>query len=164
MDIKCFLLTISDRGFLGKRIDETGNALKKILKSKGFKISGYKLVPDEKKMIEEAIKEATDVLNFDIVITNGGTGLSPRDITPDVTKKLLDYEIPGIAEAMRSYGYKNTVRAVLSRSVAGVRDKSIVINLPGSIKGAIESLEAIIDALPHAIEKLHGSTEDCGNI
>ena len=128
-----------------------------------FKYLGSFPVPDDEKMIERAIKEAVDHLNCDIVLTNGGTGLSPRDITPDVTKNLLDYEIPGISEAMRFEGYKKTVRAVLSRAVSGVRGRSIVINLPGSVKGATESLEAVVDALPHAVEKLHGSTEDCGN-
>ena len=161
MKIKCSIITVSDKGYSGERIDETGKVLEDILRKMGFDILHYRIVPDEEKMIEEAVKEASDSLNCDIVLTNGGTGLSPRDITPDVTKKLLDYEIPGISEAMRFAGYKNTVRAILSRAVSGVRGKSIIINLPGSPRGAIESLEAIIDALPHAVEKVHGSTEDC---
>jgi len=162
MKIKCAIITVSDRGFSGERIDETGKAVENILKTKGFDTISYRIVPDEENMIENAIKEAADKFKCDIILTDGGTGLSPRDITPDVTKKLLDYEIPGISEAMRLEGYKKTVRAVLSRSISGVRGKSIIINLPGSVKGAIESLEAVIDALPHAVEKLHGSTEDCG--
>ncbi|RKX95692.1 MAG: molybdenum cofactor biosynthesis protein [Spirochaetes bacterium] len=163
MKIECAIITVSDRGFSGERIDKTGKAVENILRAKGFDIKKYSIVPDDEKMIEKEIKEAVDHLNCDIVLTNGGTGLSPKDITPDVTKNLIDYEIPGISEAMRFEGYKKTVRAVLSRAVSGVRGRSIVINLPGSVKGATESLEAVVDALPHAVEKLHGSTKDCGN-
>ncbi len=162
MAISFYIITVSDKGYRGEREDGTGNALKKIIKDRGFGISGYTIVPDERRLIKNAIIHASDDLKSDIVITAGGTGLSPRDITPDVTKKLVKYEIPGIPEAMRYHGMKKTMRAVLSRGIAGVRGQSIIINLPGSIKGAVESLEAVIEVLPHAVDKLKGSDEECG--
>lgn len=162
MGISFYIITVSDRGFKGEREDKTGKVLMDFIKKLGYSISGYTVVPDEKKSIKSAIIEGADKLKSDVVLTAGGTGLSPRDVTPDITKKLVEYEIPGIPEAMRHYGLKKTIHAVLSRGIAGVRKSSIIINLPGSPGGARESLEAIIDALPHAVEKLHGSEEECG--
>ncbi len=163
MGISFYIITVSDRGFKGEREDKTGRVLMDFIKKLGYSISGYTVVPDEKEAIKSAIIEGADKLKSDVVLTAGGTGLSPRDVTPDITKKLVEYEIPGIPEAMRHYGLKKTVRAVLSRGIAGVRKSSIIINLPGSPGGARESLEAIIDALPHAVEKLRGSEEECGS-
>lgn len=162
MSITCSIITVSDKGYRGEREDITGGVIEKMLAEYGFHIAGRSVVPDEKPLIKDAIVNACDTLRCDIVFTNGGTGLSPRDITPDVTKSLLDYEIQGIPEAMRHSGLKETPFAMLSRAVAGVRGSSIVINLPGSVKGARESLGAIIRVLEHAVSKLQGSTEECG--
>lgn len=121
------------------------------------------IVPDETTDIRQIITDWVDLQHIDLVITTGGTGLSPRDITPEATRPLLNLEIPGISEAMRMAGFEKTVNAVLSRGLAGTRKKSIIINLPGSEKAAIENLETIIKALPHALYKLKGGQDDCGS-
>lgn len=162
MDISCYIITVSDKGYSGQREDKTGEIIGEILRDNGFTVRGRTIVPDEEKHITKALVEACDRLSCSIVITSGGTGVSPRDITPDVTGKLLDYEVPGIAEAMRCCGLQKTPFAMLSRARAGVRGKSLVVNLPGSIKGARESLLAVIDTFEHAVEKIHGSSEECG--
>jgi len=162
MEYTCYIITVSDKGAEGKREDITGEEIARFLKKYGFRIIGKEIVPDDAHKIKNAILNGADLRGCNIVITNGGTGLSPRDLTPDVTKQLLDYEIPGIPEVIRIKGYEKTHRAVLSRGVCGVRGKTIVLNLPGSPGGAIESLEVVIDILEHAIEKLLGSEEECG--
>jgi len=162
MEITCYIITISDRGYRGEREDKSGQTLQNLLSERGFKVVKKVIVPDEEPLITRVLLEACDTLKCNIVLTTGGTGLSPRDITPDVTKKLLDYEIPGITEAMRLEGLKSTPFAMLSRACAGVRGKSIVINLPGSVRGARESLLSVIDAFEHAVSKLLGSDEECG--
>lgn len=157
--MKAAVLTLSDKGSRGERIDESGALAVEMLKAAGFNISHTEILPDEKALIKEALIRLSDEVN--LIITTGGTGLSPRDVTPDATLEVIEKEIPGIAEAMRAYGLKNTSRAMLSRAVAGLRGKTLIINLPGSPKGVKEGLEAIIDALPHAIEKISGSDKDC---
>ena len=129
----------------------------RILKDAGFEVIGPVVVPDEEGRIVEAIVAAVDH-RADVVVTTGGTGLGPRDVTPQATSTLIDFEVPGIGEAMRRAGAASTPMAALSRSMAGVRGQTLIINLPGSPKGASESLEAVLPTLAHAIKLLHGDT------
>lgn len=158
----CAVLTISDRGSRHERADTSGPALVKILEQHGFSSDATSLVPDEIDEIQRVIIEWTDQQKIDLIITTGGTGLSPRDITPEATRPILDYEIPGISEAMRMANITKTIKAILSRGLAGTRKESIIINLPGSEKAATENLMVVINALPHALYKLKGGKKDCG--
>ncbi|MEN8134009.1 MAG: MogA/MoaB family molybdenum cofactor biosynthesis protein [Thermodesulfobacteriota bacterium] len=158
----CGVLTISDRGSRQERADTSGPALGKILGRHGFSLSATSMVPDEIAEIQRVIIDWVDQEGIDLVITTGGTGLSPRDITPEATRPILDYEIPGISEAMRMENISKTIKAILSRGLAGARKKSIIINLPGSEKAATENLLVVINALPHALYKLKGGQKDCG--
>ncbi len=153
------IITLSDRGSRGERQDLSGQTVKEILESKGFRVVRYEIIPDERSQLKELLTTLSETV--DLIITNGGTGLSPRDITPDVTSEVIDREIPGIAEAMRFEGLKKTPRAMLSRALAGVRGECLIVNLPGSPKAVKEGLDVIIDVLPHAIEKIKGSEEEC---
>lgn len=158
-NIRACVLTLSDKGSAGQRTDESGPAIAEMLKSIGAEIAHYEVLPDERGLIKQ--KLIGYALTSDLIVTNGGTGLSPRDVTPEATLEVLDYQIPGIPEAMRAYGMTKTPRAMLTRAVAGVRGRALIINVPGSRKAALECMEAVLEVLPHAIEKLKGSTEDC---
>lgn len=157
--ISVAILTLSDKGSKGEREDLSGPAIGEMLKGIGAEIRHYEILPDEKDMIKEKLIEFSP--KVDLILTTGGTGLSPRDVTPDATKGVIDREIPGIAEIMRSEGMKKTRRSMLSRAVAGVRGQTLIVNLPGSPKAVKENLEVILDILPHAIEKIKGDTSDC---
>jgi molybdenum cofactor synthesis domain-containing protein len=138
-------------------VDASGAAVVRILREASFEVSGPQVVPDSRERIGEAVLAAvTD--GAGIVVTTGGTGLGPRDVTPQATAPLLDFEVPGIGEAMRRVGAEKTPLAALSRSMAGVRDRTLIITLPGSPKGATESLEAVIPVLAHAVQLLQGDT------
>jgi molybdenum cofactor synthesis domain-containing protein len=155
-----FVLTISDRGAAGERDDSSGAAVAARLMGLGFRVR-RDVVADDRAMIESVLRSgATD---HSLVVTTGGTGLTPRDVTPQATLAVVDYEVPGLAEAMRAEGRRHTPMADLSRAVVGVLGRTLIVNLPGSPKGAIESLDAIIPVLDHALETLagpfdHGST------
>ncbi len=151
------MITVSDRASAKKMADASGPALVSILKRADFEVSGPEVVRDDQKPITDAIVAAI-AGGADVVVTTGGTGLGPRDVTPQATAMLIDYEVPGLAEAMRRAGTANTPMAALSRAMAGVRGSSLVINVPGSVKGATESLEAVLPVLDHAIHLLHGDT------
>lgn len=153
------ILTLSDKGSKGEREDLSGSLIKDMLKSIEAEVKYYEILPDEKDLIKEKLIEYSN--KVDIILTTGGTGLSPRDVTPDATIEIIEKQVPGLAEAMRSEGLKKTSRAMLSRGVAGVRGKSLIINLPGSPKAVKENLSVILDVLPHAIEKLKGDTSEC---
>ena len=157
--ISVAILTLSDKGSAGEREDLAGPLIREMIAGIGATVELYEVIPDEKGLIIE--KLITFSNKVDLVLTTGGTGLSPRDVTPETTREVIDKEIPGIAEAMRSAGLGKTKRAMLSRAVAGVRGNTLIINLPGSPKAVKEGLEAIMDVIPHAIEKIKGSTEDC---
>ncbi len=157
--ISSAVITLSDKGSRGEREDLSGPAIAEIVKQIGLNVIHYEIIPDEKALIKEKLIEYSN--RVDVIFTTGGTGLSPRDVTPDATLEVIDREVPGIAEAMRAGGLMKTKRAMLSRAVAGVRDKTLIINLPGSPKAIREGLEIIIDVIPHAVEKIKGSTEDC---
>ena len=157
--IKVAILTLSDKGSKGEREDLAGPLIREMITGMGATVEYYEVIPDEKDLIKEKLMDYSK--KVDLVLTTGGTGLSPRDVTPEATLEVIDKEIPGIAETMRSAGMGKTNRAMLSRAVAGVRGNTLIINMPGSPKAVKEGLEAIMDVLPHAIEKIKGSTEDC---
>jgi molybdopterin adenylyltransferase len=154
------VLTVSDRCSKGVTEDTSGPLLCKRLEEEGFIIKEYNIVPDEKEEIESSIRSMSDV--SDLVITTGGTGLSPRDVTPEATEAVCTKMIPGIAEIMRSYSMKITKRAALSRAVAGICANSLVINMPGSKKAVSENFDAVKDILFHAIDTIQNRVGDCG--
>jgi molybdopterin adenylyltransferase len=157
---KVAVLTLSDKSSCGEREDLSGAIIKKMLKKIKATVEFYEILPDEKDLIKKRLMSYSK--KTDLILTTGGTGLSPRDVTPEATLEVIDREIPGIAEAMRIEGLRKTKRSMLSRAVAGVREKTLIINLPGSPKAVKENLEVILDIIPHAVEKIKGSTEDCG--
>lgn len=157
--IKAAILTLSDKGSKGEREDRSGPAIKELLKGIGADVEYYEILPDERELIVKKLIEYAN--KVDLILTTGGTGLSPRDVTPEATREVIEKEIPGIPEMMRIEGIKKTPRAILSRSVAGVRGKTLIINLPGSPMAVKENLEVIMDVIPHAIEKIKGDTSEC---
>ncbi len=158
---KVAIVTISDRCSTGEREDKTGARLRELLERDGFCVGTMVVIPDDVNMIASTLIKLCDEENFDLVLTNGGTGVSPRDVTPEATRKVIDKEIPGMAEAMRMESLKITPYAMISRSVAGIRGKSLIINLPGSPKGAEENYRVIQPALVHAMEKIQGDPSEC---
>ena len=158
--IKVAVLTLSDKGSKGQRKDTSGPAIEKLVKKINAEVVSYDILPDEKPKIKRKLILLCN--KADLILTTGGTGVSPRDVTPDATKEVIQYEIPGIAETMRSEGLKKTPYAMISRAVAGVRGETLIINLPGSPKAVKENLTVILPVLSHAIEKIKGSTEECG--
>jgi molybdopterin adenylyltransferase len=158
----CAVLTVSDRGARNERPDTSGPAICRTLEENGFLLASTATVPDEVDDIRKAITGWTDDQQIDLVVTTGGTGLSPRDITPEATRPLLDIEIPGISEMMRMANSAITINAILSRGLAGTRKQSLIINLPGSKTAALENIATVIKTLPHALYKLKGGQQDCG--
>ncbi len=157
-DIRLAILTVSDKASRGEREDAGGPAVRETLESLGVPISvvDYRVVPDEEQLIAEALFHLTERPDVDLILTTGGTGLAPRDVTPQATLGAIEYEVPGIAEAMRSASLNVTPAGMLSRGVAGVRRAKLIVNLPGNPKAVRENLEAIAAALPHAISTLRG--------
>ena len=155
------ILTISDKGSRGERQDKSGEAIREILPSIDARIVNYEIVPDEKELIVAKLVKWVDEDNLDVLITTGGTGLTPRDVTPEATLAVVDRIVPGIAEAMRAESLKKTPMAMLSRAVVGTRGKCLIINLPGSPKAVRECLEVVLPALPHAVETLKGQAGEC---
>ena len=162
MEIYAGVITISDRGYRGERADKSGPEIKSMLEGMGITILHSKVIPDDKELIEEALREYADVKKLDLILTTGGTGVSPRDVTPDATLQVIEKEVPGMAEAMRRESAAVTPHAMISRAVAGIRGASLIINLPGSPKGVRENLAAVLPAINHAIEKIKGDERDCG--
>ena len=151
------VVTISDRGARGERPEDlSGQAIKDNLHRFGGTLRHYEIVPDEQEIISQTLVHVVDDLHLDLVLTTGGTGLSPRDRTPQATLPVLDYEVPGLAEAMRAESAKKAPMAYLSRALAGVRQESLIINLPGSPKACAEIVEVLAPLLPHAIQILRG--------
>jgi len=157
--IKVAVLTLSDKGAKGKREDTSGPAIEKIIKKIKARVISYDILPDEKKLIKKKLLSLCN--KVDLILTTGGTGVSPRDVTPDATLEVIKQEIPGIAEAMRYKGLRKTPFAMLSRAVAGIRGKTLIVNLPGSPVAVKENLTAVLACLPHAIEKIKGSKTEC---
>jgi molybdenum cofactor synthesis domain-containing protein len=160
--IKVGILTISDKGSRGEREDLSVKVIEEIVKKINGEVKYYQIIPDEKDIIQEELIKAVDKLHLDLILTTGGTGLAKRDVTPEATSAIIEKEVPGISEIIRSESFKKTNRAILSRGMAGIRKKSLIINLPGSPKGVRESLEIVLEALPHGIEILKGQATECG--
>lgn len=158
--MKASVLTISDKGHSGQREDLSGPALAAWLAQHEVEVISRRIVPDDAGAISAQLIEWADS-GSDLIVTTGGTGLSPRDVTPEATRAVLDREIPGISEAMRAAGLGKTPFAVLSRGVAGIRGRTLIVNLPGSPAGAVENLAAVWKALPHAVKKIQGDMSDC---
>ena len=157
------ILTVSDKGSRGEREDTSGPGIRDILNDADFTIAVYGIVPDQQDAIVQKVKEWIDQEKIDLVITTGGTGVSPTDVTPEATRSVIEREIPGIAEIMRQESYKITPHAALSRGIAGIRKNSLIINLPGSPKAARENLQAVLAVIPHALYKIQGGQADCGS-
>ena len=153
------VITLSDKGSRGQRKDESGPAVAEALTGIGASVEYTEIIPDDKALIKERLIEYCG--RVDLILTTGGTGLSPRDVTPEATLEVIEREVPGMAEAMRAESLKKTNRAMISRAVVGVRGETLIINLPGSPRAAVENLAVLLDAIPHAIEKLKGSEKDC---
>lgn len=158
--IRAAILTVSDRGFRGETEDLSGQEIRKGLESIAAEITDYRIVPDEKPMIEQSLITLVDDLQVDVVLTTGGTGLSPRDVTPEATQAVIDKEIPAIATAMLIEGLKKTPRAMLSRATAGYRKQALIINLPGSPKAVREGLEVVLPIVSHAVAIIQGRPTD----
>lgn len=154
--IRTAILTVSDSCARGEKEDVSGQTIKDILAEGGFEICERRIVADNREAIVNELQVLSDVAGVDVVITCGGTGLGPRDVTPEATNSVCEKIVPGLCEIIRNEGFKKTKRAVLSRAVAGIRNKTLIINLPGSPKGVRESLEIILDVLPHAVEMMLG--------
>lgn len=155
------VLTLSDKGAAGHRQDASGPLVQQLLESVG-EVAHSAILPDDIESMTALLMAWADCEKLDLIVTTGGTGLSPRDVTPQATKVVIDYEIPGMAEVMRMQSLQKTPHAMMSRAVVGVRGQTMIINLPGSPKAARENLEALLPALPHALAKLGGDPSDCG--
>jgi molybdenum cofactor synthesis domain-containing protein len=157
--IQAAVLTVSDSVHAGLRADRSGPAVRDRLEQLGWRVSVLEVVPDERDAIAARLAALADAGQLAAIFTTGGTGIGPRDITPEATRDVVEREIPGLGELMRAHGRKSTPLATLSRAIAGTRGNVLVVNLPGSPKGAVESLDAIVDLLPHLLELLSGHTE-----
>lgn len=158
--LRVAVITISDSVSSGKSEDRSGPAVIARCRKLGWEIKSSLIIPDDPPSIRQQLRELADSGRLDLILTTGGTGLSPRDSTPEATMAIADRLIPGFAEEMRRKGMERTPRAILSRAVAAVRNKSLILNLPGSPKGAVESLDALADLLPHSIAIIHGARHD----
>jgi molybdopterin adenylyltransferase len=159
--IKAAVFTISDKGSRGEREDFSGPAVMEMLKGVAAEIIHYEIIPDEVEVIMDRLIRFSKSGMAELIVTTGGTGVSPRDVTPDATKEVIDRELPGMAEAMRAESLKKTPHAMISRAVCGIRGRTLIINLPGSLKGATENLAVVLPAIPHAVEKICGSDAEC---
>lgn len=163
MSYTAAVITVSDKGYRGEREDTSGPNLVRILEEKGFQVTYTAMVPDESEMIQEVLIKCADERNIALVLTTGGTGFSPRDITPEATLKVVERLTPGIPEAMRAESMKITPKGCLSRSAAGIRGRTLIINLPGSKKASAENILAVIDPVAHGLDMLYSEgSADCG--
>lgn len=154
MTIRFGILTLSDRSSRGERADSSGPALARLIEAEGWSVSKQSILPDEESDIREILVNWADSAELDVILTTGGTGFSPRDVTPEATRAVIERDAPGLAEAMRAASLKITPHAMLSRIVTGIRMKTLIINLPGSPKGAVENLQTIVPVLLHAVQLL----------
>nr|WP_295264461.1 MogA/MoaB family molybdenum cofactor biosynthesis protein [uncultured Blautia sp.] len=155
------IITVSDSGYRGEREDLSGPAIKEILEREGYEVISMDILPDDQVMLAGKLQEIADSEKAELILTTGGTGFSERDVTPEATEEVIERKVPGIPEAIRAYSMTITKRAMLSRATAGIRGKTLIVNLPGSPKAVRESLEYIIDALAHGLEILSGEARDC---
>jgi molybdenum cofactor synthesis domain len=157
----CAVLTISDKGHAGERVDESGREATRILEGAGYQVVYYTILPDERALIARELARLADEEGVHLILTSGGTGFSPRDLTPEATLDVVERLCPGIPEAMRAMSMAVTKRAMLSRAVAGIRKSSLLVNLPGSPRAVRECLEGILDQLGHGLDILTGKTGEC---
>jgi molybdopterin adenylyltransferase len=157
--MRVLVVTVSDSAVAGTRADRSGPAVAERAAALGWNIVERLLVPDDSDQLAELLKQAADGDRADVILTTGGTGIAERDVTPEATRAVIEREIPGLPEVMRAEGRKHTYLAPLSRAVAGTRRRTLIVNLPGSPKGAVESLDSIANLIPHITELLHGHTE-----
>lgn len=155
------ILTLSDKGSRGERVDTSGPALRDWLAERQVEVVHMELMPDDQAGIAALLADWADRLRPDLILTTGGTGVSPRDVTPEATRQVIERELPGFGELMRARSLEKTPHAVISRALAGIRGRSLIINLPGSPKGAVENLSFIWPAVPHTVAKLQGDPSDC---
>ena len=155
MTIRFGILTLSDRSSQGERADSSGPALARLIEAENWSVVKQALLPDNELAIRALLSEWADEGGVDIILTTGGTGFAPRDVTPEATRAVMDREAPGLAEAMRAASLKITPHAMLSRIVTGIRKRTLILNLPGSPKGAVENLQVVLSVLPHAVQLLH---------
>jgi molybdenum cofactor synthesis domain-containing protein len=154
MTIRFGILTLSDRSSQGERVDSSGPALARLIQAEGWSIVKQSILPDEESAIRELLIDWAEGGELDVILTTGGTGFSLRDVTPEATRSIIERDAPGLAEAMRAASLKITPHAMLSRIVTGIRKSTLIVNLPGSPKGAVENLQVIVSVLPHAIQLL----------
>ncbi|MCP4681022.1 MAG: MogA/MoaB family molybdenum cofactor biosynthesis protein [Desulfobacterales bacterium] len=162
--IKAGVLTISDKGSKGLRQDESGELIAGMLEKQGFPVLRKEIIPDKLQQIQDTLIKWADREGLNLIVTSGGTGLSPTDVTPQAMEKVIDYQVPGMADAMRAASLKKTPHAMISRAMVGVRQACLIINLPGSPRGAQENLSVVLPALDHALSKLLGDTSECAVI
>ena len=155
------IITSSDKGAKNERIDKSGEAIKEIVEKYNMKVMKYLILPDERKLLSEEMKNMSDILKLNLVLTTGGTGFSIRDVTPEATRDIIEREVPGIPEAIRQYSINITKRAMLSRAIAGIRKETLIVNLKGSEKSLGESLEYSIESIIHVIDIITGSATEC---
>ncbi len=158
------VLTMSDKGSRGEREDTSGAYLQEILSKEGYILESYQVIADDHQKIVDSLITLVDDKKISLIVTTGGTGVSPSDITPEAMSLVIDKEIPGMAEAMRSASLAKTSRAMLSRGKVGIRKESLIINLPGSLKAVRENLQVVLPVIPHALEKIRGDASDCGAV
>lgn len=162
MEYTAAVITVSDKGSRGEREDTSGPALAELLARAGYRVAETAIIPDDREQIRRELLRCSDELGIALVLTTGGTGFSLRDVTPEATLSVLEREARGIPEAMRCASLRITPRACLSRGVAGLRGRTLIVNLPGSRKAAVENLEAVLPALGHGLDVLRGNSGDCG--
>lgn len=155
------IITSSDKGSRGEREDKSGEIIKNIAKENGFEVKRYVILPDEREYLSKEMKYMSDEVSVDLILTTGGTGFSDRDVTPEATKDVIYKEALGIAEAIRNYSFTITKRAMLSRGTAGIRNKTLIVNMPGSPKACVEILDYILNDLKHGLDILRGSDSEC---
>ena len=160
MGFRVGILTVSDKGSRGQRVDTSGGAIRELLAGLEAQVERYEVVPDEQDVIAGRLRAWADEERLDLILTSGGTGLSPRDVTPEATLAVVDRLVPGMAEAMRQEGLKQTPFAMLSRAVAGLRGRTLIVNLPGSERGVRQNLAQLLPVLPHALDTLRGAAGD----
>lgn len=161
--IRAGVITVSDRGAAGQREDQSGPEIERMLRAVGAEVTRRTVIPDESRLIRDTLVDWADRQRIDLIITTGGTGVSPRDVTPDATLDVIEKQVPGMAEAMRRESHSITPHALISRAVVGIRGRTLIINLPGSPRGARENLTVLLPALPHAIEKIRGDEGECAS-
>lgn len=159
---QCAVVVVSDRCHRGETVDTAGELLGRILGEQGFNVLEKVIVPDEKDLIASALVHLSDERGADLIFTAGGTGMAPRDVTPEATRQVIEKEVPGLSEALRMTTMAKAPRSILSRGVSGMRGRTLIVNMPGSEKGVRESIEVLLPVLGHAVETLRGSVKDCG--